>query len=245
MGGKIKLRHKSVKNIYEEKSIVDYYDKITKEYGIFNSERIIISKYIDHHSKILDVGCGAGRTTIALYEMGYKDIVGLDISEAMIERARIYSKEYEIDFIVGDAREIKKLNDKFDFVFFSFNGLMLIYGYNNRVAILESFKESLNDGGYIIFSTPYLDNKVDKKFWKDKIKENNGVIDETIGDIFLDDNGVDDIYIHIPFIDEVINMINDNELILVEMIPRLDICEEAQFIEDDLDDNMYWVIKKE
>ena len=65
----------------------------------------MIKKYFNPESRILDIGCGAGRTTIGLYELGYHLVEGLDLSEAMIVQARRISKElnYNITFWVGDA----------------------------------------------------------------------------------------------------------------------------------------------
>ncbi len=52
--------------------------------------------------RILDIGCGPGNSTIALkHRWGNADITGMDISEAMIERAKM---DYPgITFITGDA----------------------------------------------------------------------------------------------------------------------------------------------
>lgn len=48
----------------------------------FNNK--LFDKYIPKTAKILDIGCGYGRTLSALYENGYKNLLGLDISDEMI-----------------------------------------------------------------------------------------------------------------------------------------------------------------
>ena len=47
-----------------------------------------LCKYIDKNSKILDVGCGYGRTLEELYQMGYHNLTGVDFSEGMINRGK-------------------------------------------------------------------------------------------------------------------------------------------------------------
>ncbi len=56
--------------------------------------------------RILDLGCGTGGNAIALAELGY-EVVGIDISEAMIERARRKAKGLEnVEFRVLDMRSL-------------------------------------------------------------------------------------------------------------------------------------------
>lgn len=43
-------------------------------------------KYVSQDMKILDVGCGYGRTLNELYENGFKNLKGIDFSQAMIDR---------------------------------------------------------------------------------------------------------------------------------------------------------------
>ena len=43
-------------------------------------------KFVSRDMKILDVGCGYGRTLNELYEGGYKNLYGVDFSQGMIER---------------------------------------------------------------------------------------------------------------------------------------------------------------
>lgn len=45
-------------------------------------------KYIKKDSRILDVGCGYGRTLDELYRNGYRNLVGIDFSSGMIARGK-------------------------------------------------------------------------------------------------------------------------------------------------------------
>ena len=84
------------KSFTTEKTVSDY-AKAVREIGLWESEKIMIKKYFNLESRILDIGCGAGRTTIGLYKLGYHLIEGLDLSEAMIAQARRISKELKYD----------------------------------------------------------------------------------------------------------------------------------------------------
>ncbi len=48
----------------------------------------IFSHHVDKKARILDFGCGYGRTLAELAEAGYDDLTGLDFSEPLIERGR-------------------------------------------------------------------------------------------------------------------------------------------------------------
>jgi len=57
---------------------------------------------------VLDVGCGEGYVSRHLMTMGANKIIGVDISERMIECANRHSaKTKDQYYIVGDARELK------------------------------------------------------------------------------------------------------------------------------------------
>ena len=45
-------------------------------------------KYVAREALVLDVGCGYGRTLDELYRAGWRSLIGVDFSEAMIERGR-------------------------------------------------------------------------------------------------------------------------------------------------------------
>lgn len=51
-----------------------------------NLERV--NQWLSYESRILDFGCGYGRSLGELFEAGYRDLIGFDFSPAMIAAAR-------------------------------------------------------------------------------------------------------------------------------------------------------------
>ncbi|QLG26204.1 class I SAM-dependent methyltransferase [Halorarum halophilum] len=70
--------------------------------------------------RVLEIACGTGRFTAMLAERG-ADIVGLDISDAMLsqgrEKARRAGVSNRIEFMRGDAARLPFPDDHFDIVF--------------------------------------------------------------------------------------------------------------------------------
>jgi SAM-dependent methyltransferase len=70
--------------------------------------------------RVLEIACGTGRFTVMLAERG-ADIVGLDISSAMMaqgrEKARAAGVSDHIEFLRGDAARLPFPDDHFDTVF--------------------------------------------------------------------------------------------------------------------------------
>lgn len=72
-----------------EEWIKKYWDEVanSKEFTTpFKKEEFL--NLVSMESKILDVGCGYGRTLNELYQLGYKDLIGLDFSTGMIEEGK-------------------------------------------------------------------------------------------------------------------------------------------------------------
>jgi ubiquinone/menaquinone biosynthesis C-methylase UbiE len=122
--------------------------------GLWPSEAVVIKTYFQPGSRVLDVGCGTGRTTIPLYQQGY-EVVGVDITPAMIDTARSIASQQglAINYEVGDATHLPYHNESFDHALFSFNGWAQIPGRVNRAAALSEIHRVLRPGGHYIFTT--------------------------------------------------------------------------------------------
>ena len=102
-----------------------------------------------NETKILDLGCGGGRTTIPLNNLGSK-IIGMDISKGLINGAQ---KDFpKIRWVLGDATNIPFTNETFDIVLFSFNGIDNLFPYEKRKKCLNEINRILKKEGFFIFS---------------------------------------------------------------------------------------------
>nr|WP_240763263.1 class I SAM-dependent methyltransferase [Shigella flexneri] len=67
---------------------------------------------------VLDIACGEGYGSALLMKAGAKRVVGVDISEESIERAKKLFGKYDVEYIVSDANTISERygEDFFDIV---------------------------------------------------------------------------------------------------------------------------------
>lgn len=133
-------------NTFSSDVSVSEYNKVYLK-GI---EKRVVAKYFTKDMKILDLGCGAGRTTRVLKDSGY-DVIGVDISKELIDSAK--NNHPDIDFRVGDASSLEFTDDEFDLVFFSFNGLDYLFPKSQRLQAIASIGRVLKSGGLFVYSS--------------------------------------------------------------------------------------------
>lgn len=77
----------------------------------------IIYDYLKPEQKIIDIGCGYGKTCYELLMKGYHDITGIDINETGIEYAKNMQDELKTkcQFLVSDATNLSPPDETFDF----------------------------------------------------------------------------------------------------------------------------------
>lgn len=231
---------------------VERYGTAIEKVGLWNSEKIIFDKYISKNNKILDLGCGAGRTTINLFKNGFLNIKGIDIASNLIDYAKDYSMKNNLDinFEVGDATSLNEDDNSYDVVIFSYNGMQCIPGYNNRLSVLkEVYRVLKKDGVFIFTAHDRHDPKASshKSFW-DKIEKDweNGITNnlECLGDLITKDQSGEESFIHFSTLDEMIDFVHNEKFEILEYEYSYNISDESGLTKEFAGDTVFWVLKK-
>tara|TARA_B100000470_G_scaffold75849_1_gene58313 strand:+ start:3429 stop:4193 length:765 start_codon:yes stop_codon:yes gene_type:complete len=101
--------------------------------------------------KFLDIGCGAGSTTIRLGGLvsSGASVTGIDISEPMVSFAKEKAKAIEnVDFVLANAQTYKFGPDKFDGAM-SRMGVMF---FADPVQAFSNIHSALNRGAFLTFA---------------------------------------------------------------------------------------------
>lgn len=138
---------------FSSREVQGQYEAMTRK-GLWKSEKKVFAKYFPAEAKILDIGCGSGRTSFGLARLGY-NVTAVDLVPAMIETAKHLQKEFKtkIDFRVGDAAALEFAGGSFGGALFSFNGWNQIPGAKNRQKALDETFRVLKRGACFVFTT--------------------------------------------------------------------------------------------
>lgn len=144
-------------NVYEDAKRAEAYSRLdfpATYYLAYRDLPAIIAEHVRGRSG-LDFGCGAGRSTRFLKQLGF-EVTGIDVSSSMIQLAR--KAEANGDYrLVGDGDFSAFQPSSFDLVLCSFT-FDNIPGIDNRRRQLQSLRRLLKDEGRIIMlgSTPEI-----------------------------------------------------------------------------------------
>jgi len=128
-------------------------DKSEKDNMLEPLGNYALSKFnIIEGMNILDIGCGTGKTTTQLAKKigSSGHVLGLDLSETMINEARKYSdkdKTSNIDFLVQDVQNEKLKNLEYDAAFSRF-GVMF---FSDPIMAFKNIYSSLKNDGLLTF----------------------------------------------------------------------------------------------
>lgn len=99
---------------------------------------------------VLDLGCGAGRTTGDLARRGFQ-VTAIDLSRGLLAEAR---RRYpDLDFREMDATRLDFPDASFDAAFFSYNGIDCIYPVAQRERCMAEVHRVLKPGGVFLLSS--------------------------------------------------------------------------------------------
>jgi SAM-dependent methyltransferase len=137
-------------NVYDDKGRADAYAKLEfpgTYYLAYRDLPTIIGAHVQG-TKALDFGCGAGRSTRFLIELGFTPVVGVDIAEHMVKQARERDPQGEYRQVPdGDLSELGAGSYDLVLSVFTFDNIPTM---EKKVALFRSFRDLLKDGGRIV-----------------------------------------------------------------------------------------------
>lgn len=123
----------------------------TKEVGLWPVEVELVSRHFPAApAAVLDLGCGAGRTTRTLADLGYC-VAAIDLSNTLLIHGQ--RRFPELQFIRMDATCLGFKEESFDAAIFSFNGIDHLCPSSSRLDCMAEVFRVLRPGGIFFLST--------------------------------------------------------------------------------------------
>jgi SAM-dependent methyltransferase len=129
----------------------------------------IFLEYIQQvQGPVLELGCGIGRYTIPLAELGI-DLTAIDLSAPSLAYARQKAGDLPIRWVEADIRDFK-LHQRYDFIFARGGVFDFLLTLQDQEAMLACVQEHLVDGGQYMFDICHLPpsqmvNELDEVDW--------------------------------------------------------------------------------
>jgi SAM-dependent methyltransferase len=137
-------------------SQINYWDRVADKKRFSHPLRLDwLAKYSNKEARILDYGCGYGRTLAELSEAGFQKLIGVDFSPAMLARAQ--AAVPGAGLVRTDGRSLPFENECFDLVLL-FAVLTCIPENNEQRQLLAEVKRVLRPGGLLYISDVLVNN---------------------------------------------------------------------------------------
>lgn len=244
------MKRLDVEGYFNQDEVVKYYSKAVDSVGLWFSEDIVFSEVFNNKQlKLLELGCGAGRISLALWKKGYSNIIGVDNSPKMVKEAKRLNLEkgFGVIFEEGDAMALKYKDSEFDGIIFGFNGLMQIPKRKNRFKVLLEICRVLKSGGMFVFTTHERNLDETAWYWKEEEAnwssgKQNSKLDEYGDRYYASPEGF--VYIHIPTREEIIEDLFAVRFEHVRDVMRSELTQESEAVINFSDECRFWVVRK-
>ena len=133
------------------KAAEEYHEYVSREDNVWHKymEKPLLKKILKEKiksKKVLDLGCGSGIFSNELLKLGAKKVVGLDLSDELIE---IGKKEYpKIELVQGNAKKTNFKRSEFDVVVSS----LTAHYFKNLNELFKEVSRVLKNNGSFVFS---------------------------------------------------------------------------------------------
>jgi SAM-dependent methyltransferase len=139
-------------NIYDDQQFFDGYSRLPRSVGGLSSApewpalRAMLPDV--QGRRVVDLGCGFGWFCRWVREAGASDVLGVDVSDKMLERARSALVDPAITYANADLETIELPVDRFDLAYSS----LALHYIKDAARLMREVHESLVDGGHFVFS---------------------------------------------------------------------------------------------
>jgi len=139
----------AIREEYSDPARIREYCKV----GLWLAEDRLVTKYFHPGGSVLDLGCGAGRTTIDLAKRGF-EVTGIDIVDEILKAARsqVAAHNAKVSLFLMDASALGFPDQSFEQALFSFNGFEQIPGRERRKRVIREIYRVLKPGGVLILT---------------------------------------------------------------------------------------------
>jgi tRNA (cmo5U34)-methyltransferase len=126
----------------------------------------LCKKFLDSDSAIVDVGCATGETLNRLSQLGYKNLTGIDNSQAMLDHCSVNA-----DLICSDQFP----DQMFDAILCNWT----LHFVHDKMTYLQQMFKNLTPGGFMVLSEKTSLDPVMIDFYHE-LKSQHGVSDQEI-----------------------------------------------------------------
>jgi SAM-dependent methyltransferase len=251
-----KISAQQVRADFNDLQAVLHYTRAAHALGLWHSERALIERFFpDRTAPLLEAGCGAGRATLGLWSLGYRNVTAFDFAEELLDQARSLAAERgaeAIRFLHADATNLRACPllgaGPFRGALFLFNGLMQIPGRENRRKALRELHRVCAAGAPLLFTSHDRDSSpTERALWRlETLRWTRGDQDPRLvefGDRYFQDEA-GNTFMHLPDRREILEDLGATGWVHAFDAMRADVASESRAVRDFSDECRFWVASK-
>lgn len=254
----------TVRADFNDPVAVVHYARAAHRLGLWASERQLIERaFPDRGARLLELGCGAGRVTLGLWELGYRRLTAIDFAAELVAQALALVTErglHGVDLFRADATRMPLAAEddpaarvrcrrvpRFDGALFMFNGLMQIPGRTRRRRALREIHRLVATDAPLLFTTHDRDDSREERLlWKLEARRwARGQQDPRLvdfGDRYFEDEA-GRTFMHLPTRDEILEDLAATGWRCEYDIMRRHVARESAAVRDFSDECRFWLAR--